>query len=103
MKLFFSSIEVDHRWWFSALLKWHAPLKIEFICCFALENRILTWEIFVKSGGNGPNTCFIYHNEVESFDHIMIHCTFAKLVWKEFKKELKIAHNWSLHSLTQCF
>lgn len=50
-----------------------------------LENKILTWDNFLKRGGNGPNVCILCFMDVESVDHIMIHCKFTKEVWQEVR------------------
>jgi hypothetical protein len=56
-----------------------------------LANKILTWDNYIKRGGEGPNICALCHLDVEVMDHLMIHYSFTKSVWMEILKEFDIS------------
>lgn len=68
-----------------------------------LKNKILTWDNFLKRGGSGPNICIMCHMDAESVDHLMVHCSFTKSVWREVKNVLNIAQSWDCQSIYSCF
>ena len=46
-------------WWYNALWKWFIPLKVKLLCWLMMENKILTWDKYLKRGGFGPNVCIL--------------------------------------------
>lgn len=59
-----------------------------------MENKIITWDNFLKRGGMGLNICLLCYSHGEIVDHLMVHCPFTKIVWQEVKLALNIAQNW---------
>ena len=45
-----------------------------------LENKILTWDNYVKRGRIGPTICVLFMLETEYIDHLMVKCTFTQMV-----------------------
>ena len=69
---------VQGKWWYYTIWKWHIPLKVNFFCLLMLENKILTWDIFLKRGGNGPNVSIFCYMDEELVDQLMVHCKFTR-------------------------
>lgn len=75
--ILFTLLNTQRNWWHFSYWKWHIPLMIKLFCWLMLENKILTWDNYVKRGGVGPIICVLCHLDVESVDHLMIHCPFS--------------------------
>ena len=67
----------EDGWWLCPLWKWNVPLKIKLFVWLDLGNHILTWDYYLKNGGVDPNSCPLCNMNVESMDHLLIHCTFT--------------------------
>lgn len=91
--LFYKMRDVHKKWRYKALWKWNLPLKVKLYYWMMFENKILTWDNFLKRSGNGPNMCTLFHMAIETVDHLMAYCQFTKSVWVEIKKEL-ISHKF---------
>ena len=76
------------------LWKWNYPTKVKLFCWIALENKLLTWDNYIKRGGVGPNICLLFFKEEKYIDHLLVNCSLTKLVWKEVNKVLNIHGNW---------
>ena len=57
------------------------PTKIMFFAWEATWGKILTLDRLQKRGWQLPNRCFLCACEAESVDHILIHCTVARVLW----------------------
>ena len=75
-------------WWYRYLWKWLIPLKIKLLCWLMMENKILTWDNFIRKEGNGPNICSLCFMDAESVEHFMDDCKFTQSVWGEVKHNL---------------
>ena len=67
------------------------------------ENKILTWDNFLKIGGTSPNICILCHMDIEIVDHVMVHFPFTKTVWLEVKNELNISQSWNFQTIYMFF
>jgi hypothetical protein len=72
--------------------KLDGPLKINIFLWMALANKILTWDNGQKRGWNGLGWCCLCKSENELVDHLFVHCSFTKEVWKEMFKSFNIQH-----------
>ena len=90
---------MNYKWWFSCFWKWHVHLKIKLLCWLAFEKKILTWDNYLKRGGKGPNICTLCKSVEECVDHILVYCSFSKMVWREIKIWIKITKNCVRQSL----
>lgn len=68
-----------------------------------LENKILTWDNFVKRGGSRLSYCVLCQGEGESTDHLMVHYSFTQVIWQEVKKVYYISQAWNGQSIGACF
>ena len=53
-----AAIFLEHQnpecWWWSKIWKTNAPLKIVITLWLALNNKLLTWEVLLRRGFEGP-------------------------------------------------
>lgn len=101
-EVLFSDFEVEHCWWYQSLWKWYVPLKYKLFKWMALENKILTWDNFLRCGTR-PNICILCKVEAESVYHLLVHCSFTKLLWQVASRNCNIAPRWSSSSMSLCF
>ena len=57
------------------------PTKIVFFAWEATWGKIMTLDRFQKRGWQLPNRCFLCACEEENVNHILIHCTVARVLW----------------------
>ena len=57
--------------------------KIRLFLWVALSNEVLTREIRRKRAWQWPRKCVLYKRDDEALDHLLVHCSFTKGVWKE--------------------
>ena len=57
------------------------PTKIMFFAWEATWEKILTLNKLQKRGWQLPNRCFLCACEAENVNHILIHCTMARVLW----------------------
>ena len=50
------------------------------------ENKILTWDNFLKRGGMGFNVCILCKMDAETVDHLMVHCSFTRAMWMKVRR-----------------
>lgn len=101
--LFFNMMDFNQKWWHKALWKWYMPLKIKLFNLLMLENKILTWENFLKRSGTCLNICNMCYLDVETLDHLMVSCSFTQLVWLEVRNLLRISQPWNYQYVHICF
>jgi ribonuclease HI len=53
-----------------------------------LKGRILTGANYRKRGGIGPVVCSLCLKDDETIDHLLIHCEYTQLIWKEILNSL---------------
>jgi hypothetical protein len=41
-----------------------------------------------------PGWCYLCKNDSESMDHLFVHCSFTKVVWKEMFQHFNIHNHW---------
>jgi zinc-binding in reverse transcriptase len=56
------------------------PLKIKIFLWLVQKNMILTKHNMLKRGWTGNTSC-IFCNDIESVEHLFIHCTVASCLW----------------------
>jgi len=70
-----------------------------------LENKISTWDNLIKCGKITPSLCSLCFKDVESVDHIFVHCDFTKKVWSDVKGGLHLNMIWRtfpLYTVWKC-
>ena len=82
-----------HQWW-NQLWSWKAPYRIIIFYWLALENRLLSWDNFLKRGMLGPNLCVMCGLDKESIFHLFVSCIFSRLFWKNVVHILKCSFCW---------
>ena len=60
--------------------------KVSIFIWLATKNKILTWDRIQKKGFNGPSRCYMCKTEVETRNHLLINCPFAKNLWMSTKR-----------------
>jgi hypothetical protein len=88
--------------WGQALWKWDLQLKIKCFIWLVAENKILTWENLIIRGWEGPSLYYLCLQEVESTNHLFIHCAFSKTVWERLATILKYKNCWKGNNLNEC-
>jgi hypothetical protein len=68
----------------------------------AVKGKILTWDVLQSRGREGPGMCYLCKSDLESIDHIFIHCAFTKAVWEKIITRGGYKHTWSGRSLEIC-
>ena len=48
--IYFLCLDVHDKLWHNRLWNWNAPIKLKFFCRLVLENKVLTWDNFLKRG-----------------------------------------------------
>lgn len=68
-----------------AKLLWSSwvPLKEKLFMWLALRNRCWTGDRLSRKGLPGPDKCLLCDQQVESMDHLMIHCPTSRSIWFE--------------------
>jgi ribonuclease HI len=56
-----------------------------------------------KKGWEGPGVCYLCKHDSEDIDHLLIHCTFTKIVWARLTSIFKLKRNWDGASINDCF
>ena len=74
-------------WWyypfpFKDCLEPWIPSKVSFFTWEACWEKILTLDQLQRRGWILANRCALCKEELESIDHILLHCDKAKLLWQ---------------------
>ena len=59
-----------------------------------LRDRLLSWHNPMKRGWMGPGYCALCRSDFDIVDHIFIHCSSSKSVWKLSCEDLKVCTLW---------
>ena len=73
----------DKVWWCKPIWKLDNTLKTRIFFWLALENQILTQDNGQKRSWHGPQWCVFCKVDNESIDHLFVHYSFTKILWKE--------------------
>ena len=95
--------DMNHIWWWKVLWKLKCPLKTKLFCWFLLSGKVLTWDVLVLKGREGPGICYQCKMEGESNFHIGVECSFTQSVWIIIEDNLKINNLWHGETVTSCF
>ena len=76
--------------WVKAWLSGLIP-KINIFYWLALQNKILTQNNLIKRGHVMPNRFILYKNQLESGNHLFIHCSYSREVWDFLTQDLGIS------------
>ena len=68
-----------------------------------MENKILTWDSYIKRGGIGPSVRCLCLLGVEMVDHLMGNCHYTQDVWRDVKNYFNIEQSWSSDTIISCF
>lgn len=64
------------------------------------ENRILTWDNYVRMGGLGSSCCLLCFEEVETMDHLIVQCVFSRSMWEDLRCIIGFPLVWGSLNLT---
>lgn len=88
----------DPFWWKKLWkLKFLAKAWL-FIWCI-LKNNDPTWEVLQKISFEGPSWCSLCKNEGDFTLHLLLHCSFTRLAWKEATWLLDYNSIWQGNSI----
>ena len=87
------SLPTDFPW----LSIWNpiVPLKLGFFAWEASWGKVLTLDQLKRRGIPLVNKCFLCEDEEETIDHLLIHCSRAKMLWNLFWAIMD--YNWVFH------
>ena len=60
----------------------NVPSKLAFFAWEATWGRVLTLDRLQKRGWQLPNCCFLCGSDEENVNHLLIHCTVARVLWR---------------------
>ena len=63
-------IQVEKKWWWELIWKFHGSLKTKIALWLALENKLLTWDNDLKRDWVGPSKCALCKQVSESIHHL---------------------------------
>jgi len=89
--------------WRRTLWRWNTQLKIKLFICLVVAGKILTWDTLQAKGRHGPGLCYLCKKKIESIDHILIHCSFTKMVWEKVRLTTCFKVLWDGFSLVDFF
>ena len=69
------------------------PPKLDFFAWEASWGKVLILDKLKRRGIPLANKCFLYEDDEETIDHLLVHCSRAKMLWDLF---------WSLLIPTRC-
>ena len=72
-----------------------SPLKVKGFVWLALKDIILVWENLKKHGVSGTSFCVLYRTYEETIDHLLVNCSFVKVVWMEVCYHLNLYFQWT--------
>ena len=66
--------------------------KINIFFWLLLQDKILTLDNLAKRGQTIPNRCNLYKHDLETVNHLFIHCPYSSKVWNQLTTDL--GFNW---------
>jgi ribonuclease HI len=79
------------------------PTKLKLFTWLLLENKLLFWDNLQARGWIGPSRCPLCKCNIESTQHVFIHCTFAREIWTRLASILNFTLNWTGINILACF
>ena len=69
---------------FPALSVWNpmVPLKVGFFAWEASWGKVMTLDQLKKRGRSLANRCYLCEEEVETLNHLLVHCPKARMLWE---------------------
>ena len=95
--------DLEPIWWWKVLWKLKCPLKSKLFCWFILSGKVLTWDVFLLKGCEGPGRCYLCKMECESNFHIGVECPFTQSVWLLIEDHFKLNNISNGDSVNACF
>lgn len=84
----------ESKWLFNLAWMGQGPLKFHLFLWLLLERKILTWDVLVKKGWEGPGFCVLHRQNNESIEKLFVFFPFMKTVWKDFvSPKIKVLEN----------
>ena len=68
-----------------------------------MNNKLLTWDNFLRRGWCGPNKCPLCKENQETITHLFISLSYVEKVVRTLKERLKAKANWNQGSIEECF
>jgi len=81
---------------------WNLPNKLKENCWMVAPDHILTWNNLEKRGFIGPNIYSLCMRRTEDTEHLLIKCTYARLIWDGVMEEMKLPFDGTNQSLNIC-
>ena len=72
-----------------------SPLKVKGFVWLELKDIILVWENLKKRRVSGPSFCVLCGANEEMIDHLLVNCSFVKVVWMEVCYHLNLYFQWT--------
>ena len=94
------NIEHPEPCWAKAWFKGMTP-KVNIFFWILLQDKILIMDNLLKRGFNIVNRCYLCKNDVESVNHMTMHCSYTNRVWERVRGFLNIA--WVFPTTIQDF
>jgi len=82
-------------WWYKAIWKFNVHNKITYFIWLCLKDGIRIGANYRKRGGIGPAACNLCLQDDETTQHLLIHCKYTQLIWKEILNSLNITDAWN--------
>jgi hypothetical protein len=80
---------IHPKWWWKPLWKIKSPPRCKLTLWLALNNKLLTWDNFLRRGWCGPNRCPLCKENQETITHLFISCPYAGKVAQIIKYQAK--------------
>lgn len=100
------SVELFNReikWWWRGFWKLNCSAKNKIFGWPLLENKVPTLDILQKRLFEGPGWCSLCRENLESWAHLFMDCSFSKAVWNESLALLNLQVGWVGDSLEEAF
>ena len=68
---------------------------------FLLSNKALTSDILCRKGREGHSRCYLCKKVGELNAHLVVDCTYTKVVWYEIESKLHLKNLWVGDSVEQ--
>ena len=83
VKSFYSALEGSSTVLFPKSIIWSpfVPTEVGFFAWEATGGKVLTLDQLKKRGWALPNRCYLCGDAEESINHLLIHCTKARVLW----------------------